>query len=385
MGIRATIEIFSPYGGSQEGDWHDVTPRLIGGATIRYAYEGTAWSYGVAKCGIARLEFENSDGFLSPAHLPTSLFSRAGMDACRLRVRYGESVIFLGFLTSRISSAHSGRDTASITARSIENLLQQISSDRLSLSGIVARLGVLSAIFSLPEISGHVPTYFTNLNDRKSDSEATYRVADLLDGTRNLLEVLNRVLQVEDAVFAYDYAINSFVVTNRGAIPQSRPIVLKKYLDIGQISDGTERVFNNFSGKFGAAETEKKRQNEGSISAYGLRSIDLSAKFIDEAEGDELLEYLDKRLSHPSAKAEILLDADYPDVEDNRWNLGERVNLSGLELPRPRNAATYSTDNPVNPESLLLPLFDSDIIVDGRGLVYRRSFDAPNFPNFEVT
>ena len=383
--MRAIIEIYSPYGGDQEGDWHDITDRLIGGAKIRYAYEGTAWSYGVAKCGIAKLRFDNSDNFLSPSHVPGSLFAHVGTDACRLRVRYGDDVIFFGFISSRISSANFGKETADLTARSIENLLQQISSDRLTLSGTVPRLGVLSAIFSLEEVRELVPTYFTDLSERSDDSTATYEIADLLAGTRNLLEVLNRMLQVEDAVFAYDYAIESFVVTNRGAIPQSRPIVLRSYLDILEVSDGTERVFNDITAVLSNTGTEVNKQNAGSISAYGLRSLRIDAKFLAAAEADDLLEYIEGRLSAPAGKVEILLDADYPDVDDSRWSLGERVNLGGLQIPKPRGAVTYATNNPVDPRSLVLSLFDSRVIVDGRGIAFKRNFTAPSFPEFELT
>jgi len=382
--MRAIVEVSTQYGGNQETEWVDISDRVIGDLKIRYAYEGTSWSYGVAKCGITRLRCENADDYLSPSNSPNSLFSHSGIDKTMLRIRYEEHVIFLGFLTSRTTMADRVNNIANLVVRSIENILQNVSAGKLEITGTLTRVGVLNAIFAIPEIKEVIPDYYVDLDDRVSDGDAEYHADELLQNTNTILDVVNKFLKIEDATFSYDYSLGTFVIVNRGKIPLSRPLVLTDIMDILEVSDGSERTFNNIAIDFRDPVGRDFVINDGSIEAYGMRPLNIDGKFVSIDEIDSVKEFLNSRLSKPFMKVKIILKAENPDIIDNRWNLGEQVILSSLRLPIPVGGATYSTDKPVSPKDYKQSVFSDSVYKDGRALTYKELVRTPNFPRFSV-
>ena len=270
MSTRFKVELQYTLGGNKRSRWYDITNRLANRPKIKYQYEGTVWSYGVAVVSITKLVCENTDGLLSPEDDWRSVFSNGGMDGALLRVIYPtesyESVelnpdntdirfiaddqnpVFLGYLTSKVTAALTAQERVSIEVRSFEAIAKDVypSEAVTGNSGNVDRKVLVDNL--LNDLKDNLPLVVGVSYDPEfiSSYEATYN-NKLYGEDFTIEQMLNKILQVEDSVFYYDYNRKALIIHKRGLPPAPVELILDNYLQIKSRSDGSERIINQIN------------------------------------------------------------------------------------------------------------------------------------------
>lgn len=394
----------------------EIQDRITGSAKISYSYEGTAYDYGGAKVSSGDIILDNSDNMFSPAGHPDSLFSAGGVSRARVRVRYGDDIVFLGYATPKASFADRNRRQAKLKLLGIESIIYALPAPALYENAVFFRDHILDytpgeryQIYNLypdpldtrnsflqriatainavfPEISFLFDFWrepeFPNIRNSLAAIEVPDYDLDsqkLLEGATSLGDVLNRILVFENSTLQFDYTLNAITLKGRGVLtPQTpTPLELSEILDIRQYSDGAEKVINqirrahydnDWSGAE-AAEATEVVEAPASVRSYGRRSADVDGSFAwtrfnapantrHRIFTDDFAQYLLNALERPRRSVIALAPIEADNIPPSYWSLGQPFFLR----PRheiPGETMTYATDNPLDPVDVLISVFSA--------------------------
>ena len=445
--MRAIIEINPTLSGGRLTEWMDISHRITSSAKIRRQFRSSKWSYGVAAISFSKLTVENEDGMFSPPSDYRSIFRNSPMGQALFRVRYGgtaenpEREVFAGTVSSRTSESDMKNNRAELVVKSVGSALADIDPNeevspgvkKLNIQGDRTRELTLAAIFGIPEVDRIVRS--VGLESRLGSEGAEINTNALFQGSEqpaggvsktsaknvkpsivkdgdSVLDVLNRFLEVEDALFIYNYRYSQWVVAKRGVMPSPKVIYVDDVLEMLGDSDGSRDVINEviftpplefykdntppldafYDADLASTKPLPPERNEASISAYGLRSINIDASFLTPAyfynrlllgfrNGDFLPQERKRRVK-------FMADLNQPEspnrINENDWGLGEYLYLDPKPLVQD-NVPTVSDKNPVSPTLVKRDLFDPSVGVDGTGILFKaetsRLFNPNGFYN----
>ena len=409
--MRAIIEINPAKGDGSYSGWIDFSDRIISPAKIRHQYEGSGWSYGVAVVSFASLTFENEDGMLSPADDYRSIFTNAPTGKSRIRVRYGgtsddpRTVVFLGFVSGKTSYTQNKTNRASLVCRSIGAVLRDLNAkEHIGFEFPKSRDAFFNDLFSVPVITelvghGNVETLFEGIGDSNIAAFAGTRFGgytispSVVGDGDSILQVINKVLAIEDAVFLYNYRRDTWVVTKRGELPSPSTIIVNDILDVLEQDDGGRKLINEitFSGApdvktFGGDVTRESETltNDKSIRAYGRQSVSVDASFLSLFYyRNRVREGFNTRILYPQAprkRVKLLLDADNPAIPENWWGLGEHVYVDPKPLSD-EDVGVVADATPLNPELVTRSIWHPGIGRDGIGVLGKWTSRLGKFGN----
>ena len=397
--MRAIVEINPPGGDNRYAGWIDVSARILPPAVIRHQYESSGWDYGVASVSFGKFYVDNHDGFLSPADDHRSVFNNATVPKTRLRVRYGgtpdvpERVVFLGYVSGRTSESDILKNRSQLIVKSIGGILDDL--DAKQTIGFAnsretkTRETFFTDLFAVPEIvdvvgHGNVETLF---DARGEDFEPThsafaggfYYTADLIRDGDSVLDVINRILQIEDAVLLYNYRRNVWVVTQRGRMPGPATVVVQDVIETLEEDDGSKKMVNEVT--FTNAPQDPQGQhprtthtfsNDASIDAWGLKKVSMDVGYVDYwYYTTRLFGGFTKRTKYPQIPArhvKFVVDANAPNIPEHWWGLGELVYMDVKPLANDE-VPTVGNDKPLAPVTVRREVFDPRVPVDGIGVL----------------
>ena len=414
--IRAIVEINAPQGGALETGWLEIQDRICGAARITYSYEGTAYDFGGAKVSSGDITLDNTDNLFSPAGHPDSLFSPAGISRARVRVRYDDHIVFLGYATPKASFADRGRRQAKLKLLGIESIIYALPAPALYENsvfledyGLDYNPGTQYEIYNLhpdpldtrnsllQRVAIAINSVFPDIdflfdlwrepelpNARNSLSGVEIPDYDLdserlLEGVASIGDVLNKILAFENSTLQYDYSLKAITLKGRGVLtPQSAaPLSLRDILEVKQFSDGAEKVINQIRrehydqawGTEAHGSATELVEAPGSVRSFGRRSATIDGSFTwteDNAPAnarhriytDDFARYLLNTLERPRKTVVALAPIEVDGIPPSYWSLGQPFVLR----PRyeiPAGTPTYSTDNPSAPVDVVTSVFDA--------------------------
>lgn len=383
--MRSIIEIAPARGDGRFSPWIDISDRITGSAKIRHQYESSGWNYGVAAVSFSKLTCENDDGLLSPADDHRSVFADSSIGDSRLRVRYGGTadnparVVFLGFVSPSSSEADIKRKQSKLTVSGIGAALRSLdAAQSLGWTTPRTRDSFVNDIFALPRIrrfaGGDPPEIlFVEENDRGDRYEISHEIIGRGD---TVLTVLNKFLQIEDAVLLYNYRRSSWIICRRGLLPSPATVFVSDILEVLSSDDGSKKTRNEIRVRTPGGETEILR-NDVSVSTVGQRAASMDASFVSAAYyADRIKAGFDNGSLYPQLPRKTVtftVDADNPSIPEHWWGLGEYVYLSP-RAAREDAVTEVSSARPANPTELRRDVFDPRVPRDDIGVLGKWKF-----------
>ena len=383
--------------------WTDVTDRLGDRAKISYAYESTAFAYGVAKVSSGDIEFDDREELISQllAEPPT-----------RLRVLAGGREVFLGHVTQKTTRADERKKQVRLQCVGMESLIYDMPlslyADELRRVKIYdidpslqdSRGGFLSRVYAaIQTLYPEVEFLYDQLrppdwpNPARSFDPVVIEDYDLdsatlCEDTASIGDALNKLLAFENAILSWDYELSAIVIRGRGIYLRGQESLyrLTDVLDVTESSDGAEKIINRIVRSNAGDTPDEVLEDAHSIRAWGRRELRLDGSFCyigANLPGHAVYEPTDlfpkhilAALNRPYRSVEVLTRAEVPGLDPRLFSLGKCLELSPAMEPETPSRPSWFSDNPVTPQDVKGSFFGRNSPVDGRELLWRQRGDV---------
>ncbi len=300
----------------------EITDCIIGSLDFGAKAEKNKWGYGVPAVGSMRLRLADREGRFSSEANGNSMFALAGRDHARVRVEYsidaaeeqGYEVAWRGFVSSRGTESSPTDGISELLVRDSTSILHDVGLPPGSVAAGATESSILTAVFNIPEVYTRVSSIRSHYYDPVAQGFEIASEAKFAKSGDSAADVLNRIFEPLDVLLSHDYTTDAVIAFSRGAISDSeRPfasISSDDIIDLLQVNDGTERIYNRIAVMLGAEGKEDGDillyENRGSIDRWGLNALDLDLNYIYSRESGILLgEHLLERLSYPRREVKI--------------------------------------------------------------------------------